>query len=233
MEDPDNLKKIISWYSKTSSDAPCPGEETLNDYLQDRLGAEEREAVEGHLAGCETCIQTIIATAALKDDTHVPASSDVPDHVLQKVLAAIPSGRSPSAGRIWRMAQKKVIRAYKELKSFAAVKKPEFAYVRGRKKIISKNLVVLEKVFKDIKLDIEIEKTGIRAADIKVMATYPLTGQQFRNVRITICDNAREIASFVAARGEALFENMMFGDYRLTAWYTKNKLGEVRLTIKE
>ena len=72
--------------------------------------------------------------------------------------------------------------------------------------------------------EIEVEKIGANASDIKIKATHPQTGTPFSGVRINICDDTREVASFVASRGEAFFENIVFGNYRLMAWKNKKKL---------
>ena len=80
---------------------------------------------------------------------------------------------------------------------------------------------------------IEIEKINSRASDIKIKASHPQTGTLLHGVRVDLNDGSREIASFVTSHGEALFEKIVFGNYRLIAWQDKKKSGEVLLSIKE
>ena len=230
------LRELVSWYFRNPEPAekifPCPGEETLYDYFNDKLDPEVKEDVERHLCQCESCLQTLLVIPELLEDAYVPVESDVPAHVRKTVLAHVPSDRSRVLSEVLGQI-KKSISFFIELADLLSFKRKEFVYVRGHSKVISRNLVVFEKVFKEIKFEIEIEKINANASNIKVKTIHPQTGAPLSGVRINICDNTREVASFVAVRGEALFENMVFGKYRLMAWENKKKLGEILLTIKE
>lgn len=46
---------------KHKKPGPCPDEETLACYLENRLGEKERERIEAHLAGCLDCCDEVIA----------------------------------------------------------------------------------------------------------------------------------------------------------------------------
>ena len=112
-------------------------------------------------------------------------------------------------------------------------KEPETAYVRGSRHVISRNLVVIEKTFPEIKLEIEIEKTGERTANIKVRAISPDAGARVDGARINILKDSREIASFITSGGEALFENITFGEYTITVQHGEKRLGHLLLAVKE
>lgn len=236
-ESDNNLKELVSWYFKNPESEgkifPCPREETLYDYLNDKLDPGVKEDVEKHLCQCESCLQTLLVVLELIEDTYVPKESDVPAHVKKRVLAHVPSERSQVLREVWEQIKKRSVSFFMELADLFSFKNQKFVYVRGKRKFISKNLVVVEKVFKDVKFEIEVEKIGANASDIKIKATHPQTGAPFSGVRINICDDTREVASFVALHGEAFFENIVFGNYRLMAWENKKKLGEVLLKIKE
>ena len=232
-----SLKDTISWYL-TSHEAdekvrPCPGEEILCDYLGDRLRPEVREDVEKHLIRCEACVETLLAASMVLEDPYVPAASDVPVQVEKRVLKAIPSQSASLADRLWKQVKLKGFGFLETLSDLFPFSRQEFVYVRGRKQVISENLVLLEKVFKDIKLEIEIEKTGDGSSEIKIKGSHPGTGAPLNGIRINLCDGDRELASFVTANGGALFEKIAFGLYRLIVWDNRKKLGEVLLKIKE
>ncbi|MEI6126892.1 MAG: zf-HC2 domain-containing protein [Pseudomonadota bacterium] len=235
MADIDNahLKKILSGYFKDSAAASCPAEEILCAYIHDALAPEERDDVERHLSRCEKCLHTALITARLGEESYEPGEADVPEQVRQRALALVPAQKIFSSGRIAKQTSKRAASFFAGLADLFSSKSPEYVYIRGSKKVISKNLVVLEKIFNDIKLEIEIEKTGTRAADIKVLTTDPKGGALFQGLRITIGEGSRELASYVASGGKVLFEGIAFGEYRLIAWRNNDKLGEVRLTIKE
>jgi len=228
----DDIKKKISWYFRNGVSTSCPGEETLVAYLQEKLSPEARADIERHVAACDRCVQTLLATADVLENAGVPGEP-VPQHVLEDLLGRIPSSR-PSVVRRLLHGLKEQAKIFSErIDSLITFQQPDVVLVRGRKKSISKNLVVLEKVFKTVRLEIEVEKTGTRCADIKVIATRTGSNERFSGVRIDIQAGSRELASFVAVRGEALFEKVAFGNYRLIARHANRKLGEVRLAIKE
>jgi len=228
-----HLQKVVSWYVENGSPGPCPSEETLGGYIQNTLAPEAREAVERHLARCAACLLALQVTVDSREEATDVAEDPALRPVLDSALALIPAPRSVAAADRFESMQKGFRSFLDGLARLFFLQRPEFVYVRGRKKVISKNLVVLEKLFKRVKLDIEIEKTGDRTAEVKVAAFTPKTGRAMQGVRITLSGDSREIASFVTSGGAVLFENIAFGEYRVEAWSHQEKLGDVRLTIKE
>ena len=232
-----DIKSLVSQHfrhvEKDEKIDVCPEEETLHDYLNEKLSPDIKKDVERHLSQCEMCTQTLLCTIEILEDGYVPKDSDVPGYVKKRVRSLIPPEKGRFPYNTWETLKKRGLEAWAYVRDMLSLKNPEFVYVRGTKKIISKNLVVLEKVFKDIKLMIEIEKINSSASDIKIKASHPQTGALLHGVRINLNDGSREIASFVTSHGEVLFEQIVFGNYRLIAWQDKKKLGEVLLSIKE
>ncbi len=235
--DDTKLKSIISWYFTNREQdvevSSCPQEETLYDYLNGTLEQHIEHDVERHLTQCDQCLQTIIAMSAFAEEAPEQEHVEVPDHLQHTVLGYVQAGKQAGLEQFLKSARGSLVSLWDELRGLFSMKQPEFVYVRGSQKVISKSLVVLEKEFKDVKLDIEIEKTGANATDIKITATDPRTGELFPGVRLDLRDGSRELESFSAEHGEALFENIVFGEYTLIAWDNKKKLGEVKLSIKE
>ena len=234
--DNESLKRIISWYFREESAArpPCPDEQTLCDHLAGRLPADTEQEVERHIARCSVCARTLAAAADLQDDPWQHDEADVPDGVLRAALGLIPgAGTTRPAAQLWRRLKRRALTLWQEIAETFMLRQPECVYVRGSQKVISKNLVVIEKVFTTVKLDIEIEKIRESFSNIKVMATDPEGSGLLAGVRISLYDDGRELASFMTHGGEALFEHIAFGQYSLAAWRQTDKLGEVRITIKE
>ena len=239
--DNESLGRLISWYFREESGRgesggrhPCPDEQTLCQYLAGGLPDEACREVERHIARCTVCCQTLVAAVDLQSDPWQPDEADVPEGVLRAALGLIPGAVSPRpAGRQWRRLKSRAIGLWREIAELFMLRQPEFVYVRGSKKVISKNLVVIEKVFKTVKLDIEIEKIRELSSNIKVCASDPASSRLLPGVRISLFDDGRELASFMTDGGETLFEHIAFGEYSLAAWKQADKLGEVRITIKE
>ncbi len=229
----DTITRHLKWYFSTAVADGCPGEEVLAEYVLGTLSGRPRQALERHLAACGRCARTVCSAAALHEEGEQTAAAPVPEPLLKALRSHIPRPQPPLLARLFRRFLEKAGPVRRRLESLISFRQPALAYVRGRKKAISKNLIVLEKTFSEIKLTIEVEKTGPRCADIKVIATHPRTGTRFHGVRVDLWSGRQERASFVALRGETLFERIPFGTYRIVARDDRSTLGTVRLSIKE
>jgi hypothetical protein len=78
-----------------------------------------------------------------------------------------------------------------------------------------------------------VEAPQGKAADIMVKTRSPDTGARVDGVRIHILHDSREIASFITAGGEALFENIQFGEYTITVHQGAKRLDHLLLAVKE
>ncbi len=231
------IKKLITAHFSISGenvpDLPCPEEEILHDYLGDTLASHVRQEVEQHLTYCDRCCETVLAAVELMENAPVSEDTVMPTELTRQLLERIPSGKELSAGNLFDWLHNRIRSLCSEVAGLFSPRRQEFVYVRSSRKSLSENLIVLEKVFKDIRLEIEVEKTGERVADIAIRACHPRTGSACLGVRINLCDETREVASFMVSRGEVLFEKVGFGNYTLLVWHHGKKLGEVFLTIKE
>lgn len=229
------LKELLTGYFRECSHAPdtrqCPREETLADYLGNRLPAAAQLALEQHLCQCDTCLEAIIAGAALPEEKGQESITAIP--CSEKALSRSGADGARPLQTLWTRLAAVCRSLVNSLMEIIFFKQPEAAQVRGNKRIISRNLVVIEKTFPEIKLEIEIEKTGEQTADIKVRAISPDAGARVDGVRINILKDSREIASFITAGGEALFENITFGEYAITVQQGEKRLGHLILAVKE
>ena len=229
----DAVRRAVGWYFAAVADTPCPGEEALAEYVLGTVQGRRREALERHVAACGRCAQTLCAAAELIGLPDGAGAMQAPDGVLARLHAHIPQAGPRGIADAWHRLLRAVGFLRRRLDSVVSFRRPELVYVRGKKKVVSKNLIVVEKTFSAIKLVLEVEKTDARHADIRIVATRPRTGARFHGVRLDLRAGRREAASFVAVRGEVLFEQVAFGTYRIVARDDKRTLGDVRLTIKE
>jgi len=103
--------------------------------------------------------------------------------------------------------------------------------VRGFKRKVAKDLVLLKKTFEDVESEIEIEKVGENKALIRVrLLLADLTSQK---IRVTLKKGDREIASHLAEEAYVLFEDIPFGHYSLTFARDGLTLGTYLFEIKE
>ncbi|MCX8043941.1 MAG: hypothetical protein N3B18_07450 [Desulfobacterota bacterium] len=229
----ERISQYIRWYFATGVSDGCPGEETLGEYVQGLLSDRSREAVERHCALCSRCGRTLCTVAALHATPEADHGMPVPQAAYDVLRGHIPRAPQPLVIRFFRRLVRQVGLMVRRLDSYISFHHPSLVYVRGRRQAISKNLIVVEKTFPNIRLVVEVEKTGPHRADIRTVALHPRTGARVHGVRIDLYTGKREIASFVAVRGEALFEQIAFGTYRLIIRDHRAALGTMRLSIKE
>lgn len=224
-------KEIFHYFSeiRMKIEFPCPDEETLFAFIHDRADRSVREDVEKHLLECDRCLKTVITCFNVLDTTP-PRETEVPSEVknraFQTAFVEEKAGRWHTVRRLWASAVAFV-------SALLSPAEEECVYVRGEKKVISNNLVILEKVFREIKLQIEVEKTGHLKSNIKVSVQDPDGSRGLEGVRVDIMADAKELASFMTMKGEALFENLAFGKYTVKTSKNGKKLGEVLLKIEE
>jgi hypothetical protein len=201
--------------------------------MNGKLSAPVAEQIEEHLCSCDLCTQTLVAAMdpALFEHSE-PAAQFFPT-VQRRVLQAIEQPPSFRNRAWWTFLRERIGGAVRMAADWLHPGPSEYAYVRGSTRVISQNLVVLEKEFKDITLEIELEKTDTQVTDIKIYTKNPRSGNPLDGLRIDLYANGVEIASCVTERGEALFEQLEFGEYRLRVMEKQKNRGEVSLIIKE
>lgn len=229
----DIIMRYMKWYFSTGVPETCPGEETLAEYVLGTLSGRAREALERHLASCGRCALTVCHASLQSEEGEEKVAGTVPEPLFEALRRHIPRPQPSVLVRLFRRLLEQAGLLRRRLDGLINFRQPALAYVRGRKKAISKNLIVLEKTFSEIKLTVEVEKTGPRRADIKIITTRPRSGSRFHGVRVDLYSGKQELASFIALKGEALFEQIPFGTYRIVAHDDRSTLGTVRISIKE
>ncbi len=205
----------------------CPDEEIIADYLEDRLSAEDKEAMDAHLSECELCLEElVIAGKAIRDAAELPA---VPSGVTEAAVRLV-------ARRTRGVAKKGVkesIAAYAEKISdyfrYSFPWRLQQATIRSSKTAAAPDLVIVRKVFKEIEAEIEIEKTGAEKAHIRVK----VAGREKNGIRVTLKKGEREISSQLLSGGYALFEGIPFGRYEIAFRTNGSELGSYPFEIRE
>jgi hypothetical protein len=205
----------------------CPGEEMIADYLEGRLSAEAKEAIDAHLSECELCLEDlVIAGKAIRDAAELPA---VPSGVTESAVRLVARRKTGVAEK----GLKELIAAYAEkISDYVRYSFPwrwQQATIRSSKVATAPDLVVIKKVFRDIEAEIEIEKTGEDKAHIRVKAG----GREKNGIRVTLKKGEREISSQLLSAGYALFEDIPFGRYEIVFSTNGSELGTYIFEIRE
>jgi hypothetical protein len=212
----------------------CPTEEMLADYLEGRLSEKEGSKMERHFAECDTCLEELAVANSLIRGAHLPELESVPTGVTEAATRLVLSQDHFVSGSL----PERIERALKDLPT----KISEFLDyrtwgelqpqpVRGPKKKVAKDFVLLKKTFQDVETEIEIEKIGDNKAHIRVRIL--LDDADSQTIRVTLKKGEREIASYLAEHAHALFEDIPFGRYSLSLSRDGLILGMYHFEIKE
>jgi hypothetical protein len=195
----------------------CPNDERLIDYIEGRLSEEERSDLEIHLSVCEMCLEELVITnniVARKDIYELEQSpSEVTDAAVNLV-----ADRSPLPSSVLIDSVNKF---FSKLGSYIVNPIRVWPWgrwnpapLRGVKVAASEDYVCLEVSFKDLKTEIEIEKTGINKANIRLRLNQPIKNP--KSLRVTLKNGERELASYLLDGTYVFFEDIPFGHYSIS-----------------
>ena len=203
----------------------CPDEEIIADYLEGRLSAEDKEAMEAHLSECELCLEElVIAGKAIRDAAELPA---VPSGVTEAAVRLVAMRTTGVAEKGLKESIAAFAEKISEYFRYSLHSRWQQATIRSSKIAAAPDLVMIRKVFKEI--EAEIEKTGADKAHIGVRAS----GREKNGIRVTLKRVEREISSQLLSGGYTLFEDIPFGRYEIVFSTNGSELGSYTFEIRE
>lgn len=212
----------------------CPDEELLADYLESRLSDHERSEMEKHLANCEICLEEFMVTRDLVRGGVGSELDPVPSRVTQAAVRLVNTQGFTSSASL-RERLKRLIKGMQLRMSDFFYLTPwgewHLAPIRGSRRVVSKDHVCVRKTFKEIEVEIEIEKTGEDKTLIQVKV--PESNRRGKGIRVTLKNGEREISSHFLNRAPVLFEDIHFGHYSLTFSRDGEIIGKYLFEIKE
>jgi hypothetical protein len=203
----------------------CPNEETLIDFLENRLPDRQRSRIEDHLAGCFDCREQVGAWIALGRDDALIAVEPVPAAVTRKAVDAVAELTAASLpGRLLERTRRLVTQGMAVIEQMAGGNEARPVAMRGEQTAVSDHVIQRRKTYGDLDLRIEIEKCGRHRALIRVAGGQgrPLAAP----IRVVLCKAQREVASMVLDDAPVVFEEISFGFYALVFMRSGVKLGE-------
>lgn len=212
----------------------CPSDEMLADYLQGHLAEKEGSEMEEHLSDCTICLEELVIANSLFQGADLPQLDAVPAKVTEaavRLMQSLDSAESDSLSEKFERAIKDLPTRISDFLNHKTWAELQPQPVRGFKRKVAKDLVLLKKTFEDVESEIEIEKVGENKALIRVrLLLADLTSQK---IRVTLKKGDREIASHLAEEAYVLFEDIPFGHYSLIFARDGLTLGTYLFEIKE
>ena len=212
----------------------CPNDELIIDYIEARLSEEDRTELEKHLSACEMCLEELVITnniVARKDmyELELPPA-EVTDTAVNLVTdrASLPS--SVLIDYVNKLLSKLVSYIVNPIRLWPW-RRWNPAPLRGFKVAASKDYVCFEVSFKDVKTEIEVEKTEINKANIRLRLNNPMKNP--KNLRVTLKNGEREVASYLLDGTYVYFEDIPFDHYSISLAEDNVAIGTYSFEIKE
>jgi len=209
----------------------CLKDEEIVDYLEDKLSDEERTRAESHLSECDACLEELMVFNGIARKGGLADCDSVPEKVTQASINSIKAAEDYHSSANFLKNVKRLLSKWCDMFSgFVPWGNMRLAPIRGSKRVVSEDLVLIRKSFSGFNAEIEIEKTGHDRARIDVMLNEKV---RTNPIRVTLMKNEREISSYLSNGTNAVFEDIPFDHYQLL--FTRNgvKLGEYLFEIKE
>ena len=210
-------------------------EEILADYIEGRLSDEKRRRLEAYLSDCDQCLEELLVAKNLIHNSELSEFDPVPKGVTEAAVQLL-SNRIPAQPFSVKEA---VLRPLMYLWSWVSNLNLQKLYthttlapVRSYDLAGSVDIFRTKKSFKKIETEIEIEKTSIDSAVIRVHLVSD--AQNKYNIRVTLMNkDQREISSFLLNGGYVVFEDVQFGHYRLIFSRNGTTIGAYQFEIKD
>jgi hypothetical protein len=213
----------------------CLDEELLAGYLEGDLSEDERNQVEVHLAGCESCLQEFVLTRNMVQGIDDRELDPVPEKVTASAVKQVRTEkRQPFLPfkKIIKESTRDIYNKVSDILTQASGRELDFATVRSGSVRTSPYGIIIRKTFARIQTEIEIEKATQDIAHIKVR--FPGNDRQSIGTRITLQKGDREVASFLYDKsGYVLFEDVPFGHYSLVFRRDGDVFGTYLFELKE
>jgi len=213
----------------------CLKEELLADYLEDRLTGDERSKIESHFSDCSGCLDEFLTANSMIQSRQYLEADPVPSHVTEAAVMSVAQivfrPRGAPKDRRYPFLHNLYTRISEHIK-LIVFNKNRFAPVRGSRGAETSDYYRVRKMFKEILVEIEIEKAGHQIAAIRVTLIKGFETE--RDIRVTLQNShQREIASYPISAKFVIFENIPFGNYNLVFMENRNMIGNYNFKIKE
>lgn len=212
----------------------CPDEEKLGEYIEGILGEADKLMIETHLSDCETCRREVITGNGLLRGGG-QEFSPVPDYVTKSAMKLINNMDFQVKTSLFIKIKRVVNNIFSRFVAYAGHRplwRWEFTHVRGRQHVVTEDFIHVQKYFKDIRAEIDIEK--IEKNKINISIDLFKDRKNGNGIRVTLMKNSREVSSILTdSNGHVIFDGIPYGHYSLVLIKDGVKLGEYLFEIKE
>ena len=212
---------------QTSNNRDCPDEETIACFCEGKLSKEDSQGFKKHILKCERCARIVTLY-----NIDIDPQQAVPSSLLDKARDMI-EGHSFNLLEIVLSAKEKFLELISttgdvilgnEIIPMPVLRSRQIKELKGELKVV--------KEFKDIRINVSIEKKDKPGVKIIALLTNKHTSIPVENLRISISKGEIELESHTAESGKVIFDNVNFGTYSLLIFQNSELLGLIKIEIR-
>jgi len=210
-----NFEKIIRIIyrirkNKVSFNQDHPSEEDLACFLEDKLPADDKNAICKHLLSCEACAECL--SVVLKMQPHL--SLDVPELLLEKVKKLVGQEVGENLLEIFLKLKEKALEIIQTTGDVLLGQELVPAPVlRSRKIVEFKEELSILKDFKQVRVLAKIQSKSTKCFNLSITVKDKQSFEVDKNLRIALIKDGLELESYTNDSGSSFFENIPPGNY--------------------
>lgn len=209
----------------------CIDEELLACYLENLLSEAEKRKVEEHLSVCDKCLDLFLIMHKVKLQAEVAEPLVLPKKVVQRLEAVMPGGKKGLVAAIADL----LLTCVNLIKSFLDTLvtidlSPQT--IRGKVAAGTQEGLVFVRQFGDVKIKLRLERVAKNRYELLLRAFSADDRLITQGLRVSLIQKTRELASNRMEEGEAHFEGIRPGKYKLRVLRNTSIVGELPLSIK-
>ncbi len=206
----------------------CLNDYDIGAYIDDRLPESEREIIENGVFACKECWEDFIAIKQTIIRGDEEPAADLPDSLIQKAVDMY-----PEKNRLFNLVVGFVRDSIQIMHSSAGfdISFPQLAGGMRSAEREQPSMVVINKSFDDISVELDIEKTGRDICNIRVAIDEVITRSSVKPLRVELISNGRELVSNLLENGETFLEDIGTGNYNIKIHKKGKIFGEIAIKI--
>ncbi|MCU0666662.1 MAG: hypothetical protein MUF05_06185 [Candidatus Omnitrophica bacterium] len=231
----EDLIKRAHQVFKDKTDADKLGhldEEVLASLIEKKLKPDEEIAVKKHIALCDDCAGKFLLSWRLASEGQV----DLPEQLIAWAKAlqeGNPAALEFALELILRLKEEAWEIIHSNGDVLVGNQLLPCAVLRSRNIQDFKDRVVVYRDFKDVRVQVQIDKINAQNFKLHVMIKDKLSQQALKDIRISLLKEDVELESYEAISGGVIFEGVPVGKYLVEIWRIKEKLAGLLIDIRK
>jgi len=206
-----------------------PDEEAWACFLEGKLAQSENQRLEEHLLSCDICAEAFAIQLRLK-----PAQDkNVPKELLERMKNLVIGQDKASILEIYIVFKEKALEIIHTTGDILVGQ--EFVpapVLRSRQIKDFKDEVTILKDFKNIRVELKLERKAGSAFDLSVFVKDKQTHRVIKDLRVTLLKEDLELESYLSDSEKVIFEHVLAGKYTIEISNPESKIASVLLDIK-